>query len=48
MNQEESEQMNRLCELIQAEQNPERFMRLVDKLNQLLERNEKRLLSHKN
>jgi hypothetical protein len=47
MTTEEREQMNLLCELIQIEQNPDRFMELVDKLNELLEHKEKRLESRK-
>jgi hypothetical protein len=47
MTTEEREQMNRLCELIQTEQDTDRFMELVDQLNELLERKEKRLESHR-
>ena len=43
MTPEERAEMNRLCERIQAEQDPQIFMDLVDQLNQLLARKEKRL-----
>jgi hypothetical protein len=43
MTPEEREQMNRLCERIQIEKDPKIFMQLVDQLNKLLERKEKRL-----
>jgi hypothetical protein len=39
----EREEMNRLCCLIQDEKDPKRFMELVDELNKLFERKEKRL-----
>jgi hypothetical protein len=42
---EELAEMNRLCELIQSEQDPHLFMELVNQLNQLLTRKEKRLES---
>jgi hypothetical protein len=43
MNQEERQQMNRLCQRIQIEKDPKVFMQLVEQLNELLERKEKRL-----
>lgn len=43
MNPEERERMKRLCERIQIEQNPHVFTKLVEQLNALLERKEKRL-----
>lgn len=47
MNPEEREQMNRLCERIQVEQDPRIFTKLVGQLNELLERKEQRLASVK-
>jgi hypothetical protein len=47
MNPAEQEQMNRLCNRIQLETDPDIFMKLVDELNQLLERQEKLLESSK-
>lgn len=38
--------MNRLCERIQIEKDPKIFMQLVEQLNELLERKEKRLEQH--
>jgi hypothetical protein len=35
--------MNRLCALIQVEKDPDRFSHLVQQLNELFERKEKRL-----
>jgi hypothetical protein len=43
MNSEERDEMNKLCERIQIEQAPRRFMELVDELNKLLPRKEQRL-----
>jgi hypothetical protein len=43
MTPEERAEMNRLCERIQTEQDPHIFMDLVDQLNQLLARKERRL-----
>lgn len=43
MNPEERQRMNWLCERIQIEENPHAFMNLVEQLNELLERREKRL-----
>lgn len=43
MNEEEREHMTRLCLLIQTEQDPSRFTALMLELNELLERNERRL-----
>ena len=45
MTAEERAEMNRLCERIQTEQDPHLFMELVDQLNRLLARKEKRLES---
>jgi hypothetical protein len=45
MNPEERQQMNWLCERIQLEENPHAFTNLVEQLNELLERKEKRLES---
>jgi hypothetical protein len=42
MTPEEREQMNRLCERIQIEKDAKIFMLLVEQLNDLLERKEKR------
>jgi hypothetical protein len=46
MTAQEREQMNRLCERIQIEKDPKIFMQLVEQLNELLERKEKRLEQH--
>jgi len=43
MTAEEREQMNRLCERIQVEQDHQQFTRLVTQLNELLSRKEHRL-----
>jgi hypothetical protein len=43
MRPEEREHMYRLCQLIEKEQNPERFTALIKELNDLLERKEHRL-----
>jgi hypothetical protein len=43
MNPEERQQTNSLCERIQVEENSQAFMNLVEQLNELLERKEKRL-----
>jgi hypothetical protein len=45
MSPEEREQMNRLCARIQREQDHRVFTNLVEELNELLERKEKRLAS---
>jgi hypothetical protein len=45
MTAEERAEMNRLCERIQNENDPQVFMELVDQLNRLLELKEKRLES---
>jgi len=47
MTPEERERMNQLCERIQNEQNPQRFTKLVEQLNKLLETKEKRLESQR-
>ena len=43
MDGEELKEMARLCTLIKNEQNPEKFFRLFEQLNDLLERKERRL-----
>ena len=43
MTSEEREKMNRLCKLVQAEKDPDRFAKLIQELNELLERKESRL-----
>jgi hypothetical protein len=43
MTPEVREQMNRLCERIQVEQDHEQFIKLVTQLNELLDRKEHRL-----
>jgi hypothetical protein len=43
MNLQEKKEADRLCELIQIETNPYRFTKLVEQLNQVLEKKEKRL-----
>jgi hypothetical protein len=43
MTPEEREQMNRLCERIQMEQDHQQFTKLVTQLNELLSRKERRL-----
>jgi hypothetical protein len=45
MTPEDQAEMNRLCERIQAENDPHVFMELVDQLNEPLERKQKRLES---
>lgn len=42
--EEEQEEMHRLCTLIESEQNADRFFALIEQLNDLLERKEKRLI----
>jgi hypothetical protein len=44
MDTEEYKEMNRLCTLMKSEQNPAKFFALLEKLNALLERKEKRLV----
>jgi len=41
--QAHKEEWKRLCEQIAVEQDPTRFMKLVDELNRLLEEKERRL-----
>lgn len=43
MNQEERERMYQLCALIEKEHDRDRFLLLIQELNDLLERKEKRL-----
>ncbi|HTS05191.1 MAG TPA: hypothetical protein VMP68_06375 [Candidatus Eisenbacteria bacterium] len=43
MTSEEREKMNRLCERIEEEKDPDRFTKLVQELNELLEQKEDRL-----
>jgi len=45
MDGEELKEMARLCTLIKNEQNPEKFFRLFEQLNDLLERKERRLVA---
>jgi len=45
MDREELKETVRLCTLIKDEQNPEKFMRLFEQLNDLLERKERRLVA---
>jgi hypothetical protein len=47
MTPEDREQMNRLCQRIQLEKDSNIFIKLVEELNELLEREEKRLESSK-
>ena len=44
MNSDELKEMHRLCTLMQSEQNPKTFSLLLEQLNDLLERNEVRLI----
>ena len=43
MRSEERERMYQLCALIEKEQDHHRFLRLIEELNELLERQERRL-----
>jgi hypothetical protein len=43
MKPEECERMYQLCAMIEKEQNRERFIKLIQELNDLLERKEQRL-----
>jgi len=43
MTPDERERMNALCELIEKEQDHEKFVKLVQELNNLLENKEQRL-----
>lgn len=43
MKPEERERMYKLCAMIENEQNRERFLVLIQELNELLERKEQRL-----
>jgi hypothetical protein len=45
MKQEERERMHQLCAMIEKEQNRERFLQLIQELNELLQRKEHRLES---
>jgi hypothetical protein len=44
MTPEECEQMNQLCVLLQSENDPEKFSALLQELNNLLEKKERRFL----
>ena len=44
MNNEERQEMQHLCTLIQSEQDPVKFSALLEQLNDLLEQKEKRLI----
>lgn len=43
MNPEERERMYQLCALIEKERDHNRFLQLIEELNELLERKEQRL-----
>jgi hypothetical protein len=45
MDTDQHQEMNRLCTLIQTEQNPDKFFALIEQLNDLLERKEERLIA---
>jgi hypothetical protein len=47
MTNDEREEMNQLCELIQTEKDHEKFMKLVERLNELLSRHESNMGEHR-